>query len=106
MDIGPMSGGPVGMGLTQGAGPVRPPANAATAGAASPTVLGDPTVLSALSEGDLARVAAILQPPLTSDLLEAAIQAAAAGELDRALQQITELVRLDPQRADAIRNES
>jgi len=111
MDIGPVSGGPVGMGLTPGVGAVRPPGNV---GSATPTnaavSLGDPTVLSALSEPDLARLVAILQPAqnpqnaaLTSDLLQAAIQAAAAGELERALQQVTELTRLDPQRADAIR---
>lgn len=116
MDIGPVSGGPVGMGLTPGVGPVRAPANAGSAGETATTAsvsLRDPAVLSALSEPDLARLVAILQPAqnpqnaaLTSDLLQAAIQAAAAGELDRALQQITELTGLDPQRADAIRGES
>lgn len=108
MDIGPIGAGPVGTGLTPGVGSVRAPATAGSAGSApttTPVSFGDPGVSSALSEPDLARLAGILQPALTNDLLQAAIQAAAAGNLEGALQQITELARLDPQRADAVRGE-
>lgn len=114
MDIGPVSRGPVGTGLTPGVGPVRAPASAGPAGAAPtapPVSFGDPAVSGALSEPDLARLAGMLQPAqnpqnaaLTNDLLQAAIQAAAAGELERALQQITRLATLDPQNADTFRS--
>ena len=109
MDIGPVSRGPVGTGLTPGVGPVRPPASPGSAGAApttTPVSFGDPAVSSALSEPDLARLAGLLQPALTTDLLQAAIQAASAGELERALQQITRLATLDPQNADTVRGEA
>ena len=115
MDIGPIGGGPVGTGLTPGLASVRAPASAGSAGPApttTPVPLGESAVLSALSEPDLARLAGMLQPAqnpqhaaLTSDLLQAAIQAAAAGELERALQQITRLATLNPQNADAVRAE-
>lgn len=114
MDVGPVGAGPVGTGLTPGVAPVRAPASASSAGVApsTPVSFSDPAVSSALSEPDLARLSAMLQPSqnpqnaaLTSDLLQAAIQEAAAGELERALQQITRLTTLDPQNADGVRSE-
>ena len=115
MDVRPVGGGPAGTDLPK-AGPV---ARAADVGAASPagnaqaaTPL-DAAILSALSEPDLARLMAILEPSQTpqnitrvNELFQAVMAAAAAGDIGRTLDGITQLAGLDPSRAEAIRTET
>ena len=111
-----MSGGPAASGFAGGpgtAGPVAKVEPGTRGGALQSPPVADPSVLTALSEPDLARLVAILEPPqlpqnvaLADEWLQAAISATAAGELARALQTVTELAALDPKRAETVVREA
>lgn len=115
MDVRPVSSGPAGTGLTQGAGNAGPVAKApaaATANNAQATAVIDAAILSLLSQPDLARLVAVLEPPQTGqnatrigEFLQAATMAAAEGDVTRSLQELAEIVRLDPFRAETVRTE-
>ena len=115
MDVRPVSSGPAGTGLTQGAGNAGPVAKApaaTTANNAQTTAVIDAAILSLLSQPDLARLVAVLEPPQTGqnptrigEFLQAATAAVAEGDVTRALQAVAEIVRLDPFRAETVRTE-
>ena len=114
MGLGPVGAGPASSALTPTAAaqplvPVRANSPGPAALAVSPAVI-DAAFLSVLSEPDLARLMAVLDPaqsPHTteraSQLLQAAVTAAAAGDAERALTEVGSLAALEPLRADAIR---
>src|SRR5581483_8446546 len=80
--------------------------------AAQATAVIDSAILSLLSQPDLARLVAILEPAQAGqtatrigEFLEAAISAAAQGDAVRALEDVAEVIKLDPFRAEAVRTE-
>ena len=111
----PVGSGLSGADLARGAGPVAPApkisAPSSTASTPASTAV-DAALLQALSEPDLARLVAVLEPaqsPPTAarinELVEAVMTAAAAGDVERALQQATQLSALDAARFETIRAE-
>ena len=116
MDVRPVGGGLPGSDLTQTAGIAGPglkvtAAATNSAGAQAATSI-DAALLGALSQPDLARLVAVLEPPQSPQavsqvrqLVEAVVTAAAAGDVERALEQVTRLAALDPMQAEAIRTE-
>src|SRR5579871_701760 len=116
MDVRPVGGGLAGPDLTQAAGMAAPgpkPAVAANnAAGAQASASIDAALLGALSQPDLARLVAVLEPPQSPQavsqvrqLVEAVVASAAAGDVDGVLQQVTRLAALDPMQAEAIRTE-
>ncbi|GEM_PF-1792883 len=113
MDVRPVSGGPAGTGLTQGAGMAAPVPRAgqpAIPNAAETTAIVDAAILGLLSQPDLVRLAAVLEPVPAAQiaaqanaLLQEAITAAAAGDAVRALDRVADLIRLDVGRAGSVR---
>lgn len=119
MGLGPVGAGPAGsagLGLTPTA-PAQPPPPVTAAGGAStanavPSAVIDAAFLSALSQPDLARLTAVLEAPQSpqtaeraAQLLQAAVTAAAAGDVERALSEVGALAALAPLRAEGIRAE-
>ena len=113
MDVRPVGGGTAGADLARAAAPAPPTARAEAAGNAgmiAPAAAIDAAFIDALSQPDLARLLAVLEHPQTpetavqlGELLQTAVRAAAEGDALKALNQITQLVRLDPLRAEALR---
>lgn len=107
-----MGGGPGGADLTRAVASSATPAAATPASriAAAPSGLAnDSAILSALSESDIARLLAIIEPPQAAssasrvdELLQAAIAATGAGDFARALSDVTQLATLDPLRAEVL----
>jgi hypothetical protein len=94
------------------AAPVVKVATAAGANNAQATAVIDSAILSLLSQPDLARLVAVLEPSQAglnatkaAEFLQAAITAAAEGDVTRALQEVAEMVRTDPYRAETVRAE-
>ena len=72
----------------------------------------DTAILLQLSPSDTGKLISILDPPTLpqhasqlADLLRGAVSAAQAGDVDRALEQLAELITLDPTRAQTLRTE-
>lgn len=116
MDVRPVGGGLPGADLTQAAGmtPPAPKVTAATTNSAGAQASAsiDAALLGALSQPDLARLVAVLEPPQSPQvvsqvrqLVEAVVAAAAGGDVERALEHVTRLVALDPMQVEAIRTE-
>src|SRR5579862_5772671 len=113
MDVRPVGSGSTGTDLTQavkaaGPAPKISGATSAAGGEVAPAL--DAAILSALSELDSARLMTVLEPQpqnanQTSELLQAVLTAAAAGDVERALAGVSQLAGLEPLRVEAMRNE-
>jgi hypothetical protein len=105
---------PVGLGLG-GADPAGRSAPVARAGSAEVARAGMPrdvAALGQLSERDIARLIALLDPALpekgalVEELLRTALAAAAEGDAMRTLDRLTEVIAAEPARAPALRAEA
>ncbi|HLK46627.1 MAG TPA: hypothetical protein VKT49_00755 [Bryobacteraceae bacterium] len=108
---------PVGSGLSGAdlgrAGPVTPaPKVTAPSGTGLDSTAAGAALLQALSEPDLARLVAVLEPARNAptaarinELVEAVMTAAAASDVERAVQEAAHLTALDPARVEALRAE-
>ena len=112
MDVRPVGGGADPARVVGPVAPVAKPGAVGHAGNSSSAGVVDAAVLAALSEPDLARLATILERPPSAqtaarlgELLHGAVTAAAAGDVARTLSEVSQLVVLDPLRAEAIRSE-
>lgn len=115
MEVRPVGVGPSAGDLSGVAGAALPAprANAgASAGSAPPPAVIDAAALAALSEPDLSRLLTVLERPPTPEstaqwntALQAAVTAAATGDLTRALDQVTLAAGLQPLRAEALRSQ-
>ena len=115
MDVGPVSPGPAGMNLSRlpGQGAAAATSGTAAGGDAAPLAAAiDAAVFGELSAPDIAKLIGILElPPLPENaaqadtLVRAAVSAAAEGAITRALGELTQALKLDPLRAEALRSE-
>lgn len=111
--MGPVGGGPARTDLTQAvkaAGPAPKVSGATSVGGGEVAPAFDAAILSALSEPDLARLLMVLEPQpqnanQISELLQAVLTAAAAGDVERALAGVSQLAGLEPLRVEAMRSE-
>lgn len=116
MDVGPVGAGPTGADLARATGPaatapLAKPVGSALAQLQQTSAAVDQAALSILSEPDLARLAAILEPPQSpqtsahlAELVQAVITAAAAGDVSRVLGELTQLASFDPVRTESVRS--
>lgn len=110
-----MSPGPAGMNLARVPGQVVPAATSASPARGDAATLAaaiDAAVFADLSAPDIAKLIGILDLPQISqnapradNLLRAAVSAVAEGAITRALGELTEALKLDPLRAEALRLE-
>lgn len=113
--MGPVGAGPTGADLARALAAPSPPvklAGAAQNQLQQTAAAIDAAALSILSEPDVIRLAAILQPAPSpeaaariAEVIQAVMTAAAAGDLTRVLGELTQLASLDPARAEAVRSE-
>jgi hypothetical protein len=115
MDVGPVSPGPAGMNLSRVPGQGAPAATSGipARGDAAPLAAAiDAAVFGELSAPDVAKLIGILELPQLSanvaqadNLVRAAVSAAAEGAITQAFGALTQALKLDPLRAEAIRSE-
>ena len=112
--MGPVGAGPTGADLARAMGPAAPLAKLAGSALTQlqqTSAAIDAVALSILSEPDLARLAAVLEPPSPqtaaqiAQLVQAVMTAAAADDLSRVVGDVTKLASLDVGRAEAVRAE-
>jgi hypothetical protein len=115
MDVGPVSPGPAGMNLSRVPGQSEPAAISGTParGDAAPLAAAiDAAVFGELTASDISKLIGILDLPQISqnapqadNLVRAAVSAVAEGAITQALGELTQALKLDPLRAEALRSE-
>lgn len=113
--MGPVGAGPTGADLARAMGPAAPLAKLAGSALTQlqqTSAAIDAAALSILSEPDLARLAAILEPLSSpqaaaqiTELVQSVITAAAAGDVGRVLSELGHLAAASPVRAEVVRAE-
>ena len=114
--MGPVRAGPTGADLGRTTAAAAPPtklAGPALTQLQQTSAAVDAAALSILSEPDLTRLVAILEPAQSSQtaaqlaaLVQEVLTAAAAGDLTRVLGGVTQLAALDPTRVEAVRSQA